>query len=216
MKRKRRAISPALILSYALILSPPPLASQELGLFFTASSSDHPELPTPVGFGAFALMDLAPGWLVRLSYHRASDETRKEGIVCRNYSARIECLPEMVETSVTLGGLRGALVRPFTVGGRVRLGVGIGGSFNQIDAEATGITGRRADLLTTNTGQLGVLGLFTAAVAPIPGAPFRVMGTASAHWVNFRSCSGMDPPQYDPFCGSDSFNELEVGMSYAF
>ncbi|MFC1662393.1 hypothetical protein ACFL3S_13235, partial [Gemmatimonadota bacterium] len=128
----------------------------------------------------------------------------------------IDCQPEMTDTSVTMSGLRGALMRHFDLGGRFRIGAGAGGSFNQIAAEATGVSGRIADLLSPNSGQLGFLVLLSAAVAPVPRIPMRVSGTASGHWVNFRSCSENDPPQYDPFCGTSFFREVELGLSYAF
>ncbi|MFC1660199.1 hypothetical protein ACFL3S_01870, partial [Gemmatimonadota bacterium] len=83
----QRATPAFLILSGFSLVTLSPLKAQEVGAFFTAASSDHVELPGPVGFGASALMELAPEWLVRLSYHRTSEETQKEGVVCRNYSA---------------------------------------------------------------------------------------------------------------------------------
>ena len=54
---------------------------QELGLFYTTISSHHPELPSPMGVGAFARWQIAPGWLLRLSYHRTYEHTEKPGIV---------------------------------------------------------------------------------------------------------------------------------------
>lgn len=212
----RTALSSLLLLLGVLLPPFSHLEAQEVGVFFTVASSDQVELPSPSGFGASALMELGPDWLVRLSLHRTSDDTSKEGIVCRNYSQRIDCLPEMTETSVTMGGLRGALLRTFSVLGWARLGLGAGGSFNQIRAEATGVSGRVADLLSPNSGQLGFLALLSAAVTPVPRIPVRVSGTVSGHWVNFRSCSANDPPQYAPFCGTDRFEEFELGLSYTF
>lgn len=212
----RSAIVFLLLLPGLLPLSSSHLKAQEVGTFLTVARSNQLELPSPSGFGASALMELVPGWLVRLSFHRTADDTSKEGIVCRNYSARIGCLPEMTETSVTLNGFRGALLRTFESVGGARLGVGAGGSFNQINAAATGVSGRVADLLAPNSGQLGFLVLLSGAVTPVPRIPVRVSGTVTGHWVNFRSCSDNDPPQYSPFCGTDRFEEIELGLSYAF
>jgi len=205
-----------LVLSGLIPFGVTPLASQELGGFFSFGSSDQVELPSPSGFGAFAQWEFPGPWLVRLSLHRVGQDTRKEGIVCRNYSARIDCHPEMTDTSVTMGGLRGAFMKAFDLGGRVRIGGGIGASFNQIHAEATGEEGDRADLLAPNTGQVGFLALLTAAIAPVPGIPVRIKGTVTSHWVNFRSCSSNEPPEYAPFCGSNTFKDVELGLSYTF
>jgi hypothetical protein len=194
----------------------PALGAQELGAFYSFGSSDQVEIPDPTGFGAFAQWEFPGSWLVRVSLHRFAQDTYKEGVVCANYSVRIDCISEMVDTSVTMGGLRGALMRAFHVGKVARIGAGLGVSFNQINAEATGETGRRADLLAPNTGQLGFLALLSGALAPLPSIPVRLTGTVTGHWVNFRSCSSNEPPQYAPFCGTDLFKDVELGVSYTF
>ena len=213
---QRPILSVPLILAGLTSFGATPLESQELGAFFSMVSSDQVELPNPTGFGAFAQLEVPGPWLARLSLHRFSDGTRKMGTVCRNYSARIDCHPEMTDTSVTMSGLRGAFMRAFHLGGLARVGAGVGVSFNQVSAEATGEAGGPADLLAPNTGQLGVLVLFSAAVNPVPGVPVRITGTLTGHWVKFRSCSSNDPPEYAPFCGTNAFKDVEMGLSYTF
>jgi hypothetical protein len=161
-------------------------------------------------------VEIDPRWLLQVSFQRVSDGTVKQGVVCVTYSPRIGCAPEQTRTSASLSGLRGAIVRAVHVGRRLRLGGGVGVSFNQVDVAATGVSGRRADLLHPTGGQLGVFGSLSLAVAPYPEIPARVLGRMNAHWVDFRACSGEIPPQYDPFCTSGTFRELEVGLSYAF
>lgn len=75
------------VLGLILLTGTPALAQQpslfqELGVFATATSSDNVELPSLMGFGAFARWQIANGWLFRVSYHRSTEETHKEGIVC--------------------------------------------------------------------------------------------------------------------------------------
>jgi len=166
----------------------------ELGVFVSRASSAHPELPDPAGFGASAHWEVNRFLLARLSFHRLEDDTSKPGTVCRVYSQRIDCRTEMTSTEVTLSGLRGALLGALPVGGWLRLAMGGGLSFNHIDAESVGESGMKADLLSANAGQIGILALLNAAIRPLEGAPLSLTGGVGMHWVDFNACSGEDPP----------------------
>jgi hypothetical protein len=193
-----------------------PSLFQELGGVFTVSNSHHPELPSPVGFGAFARWSFAGSWLFRLSYHRAWEKTRKMGTVCDQYSQRINCRQEPVETHITFTGLRGVFSRTARVGRWGELGLGAGVSFNHVHPEAMSLAGLPADLLIPNAGQIGYLASASVAVSPTPRVPILLVGGYTGHWVSFKGCSGEDPPQYDPFCGWGRFKEVELGLSYTF
>ena len=213
----------AIGLTTILLFSGTPVASaqqsslfQELGGFFTSSSSHHPELPSPVGFGAFARWGFAGSWLFRLSYHRSWEMTRKMGTVCDNYSQRIHCRPEPTETHVTFTGLRGTFSRTARLARWGEIGLGAGLSFNHVDPESTGPNGLPADMLVPKAGQIGYLANASVAVSPTPRVPVLLVGGYTGHWVSFKGCSGEDPPQYDPFCGWGRFRELELGLSYTF
>jgi hypothetical protein len=192
----------------------PPLAAQELGVFSTIASSDHVEFPSPTGFGASAHIELTPNWLVGLALHRVSDKTTKMGTVCRVYSPRIECLPAMTETHITLTGLRAGLMGVYWAGEYLRFGLGGGGSFNQVGVESNGVSGGLADFLDPAGGQLGAYAKVSLAFAPYPRIPFRITGGFASHWAFFHVCSGEDPPQYDPLCEPGTFQEVELGLSY--
>ena len=193
-----------------------PSLFQELGAFYTISSSNHVELPDPRGFGVFARWEVARGWLFRLSYHRSYEETRKEGIVCDQYSQRINCRSEPTKTDVTLSGLRGGFSRVFRLGRWVEIGPGAGLSFNHVNPEATDLTGWPADMLVPNTGQIGYLASLSATLAPPFSFPILFTGGFTNHWIDFNGCSGEEPPQYDPFCGWKPIREIELGLSFVF
>ena len=220
---KRTVTSYIVWTSGVILLGPIPLVSQEpslfqeLGVFAISAQSDHVELPSPIGFGASSVWEFAGHFLARVSYHRVSDDTRKEGVVCDNYSQRIHCRPEITQTSVVFSGLRGALLVAVPLGGQVRLGAGGGMSFNHVNTESVGTeSGLRADLLSPNAGVLGFSALFSVAVMPIRAVPVLLTGGFGVHWANFDTCSATDPPQYDPYCGRDSLREIELGLSYMF
>lgn len=201
----------------------PPLASQqpslfqELGVFAISASSDHPEVPSPKGFGVASWWQLGRHVLGRLSYHRVSDNTVKDGVVCDQYSQRINCRPELTDTDVTLSGLRGTVLGTLVVEDRLRLGAGGGVSFNHVDTEARGVvSGRLADLLAPTAGHIGFSTLVAATLHPFFSLPVRLTGSYGVHWVNFNTCSANDPPQYDPYCGGETFRELELGFSLVF
>jgi hypothetical protein len=190
---------------------------QELGGFAVVMSSDHPELPDPKGFGLASVWEFGGAFMARLSFHRASDDTRKEGIVCDQYSQRINCRPEATETSVSLSGLRGTVMVRVPVGDLVRLGAGGGLSFNHISAESVGtVSNLEADLLAPNAGIIGFNTLLSATITPVASIPLQFTGGFGIHWVDFNTCSGNDPPQYDPFCGMEPFREIELGLSFSF
>lgn len=194
-----------------------PSLFQELGVFHITAHSDHVELPNPTGFGVSSSWEFVGSFMGRLSYHRVSNETRKEGVVCDNYSSRINCRADLTETSATLSGLRGILMWAVPLGEQVRLAAGGGLSFNHLVAEAVGTgTGLRADLLAPNAGIIGFSGLVTARVTPVSSIPVSINGGFGLHWVNFDTCSGNDPPQYDPFCEMEALREIELGLSYVF
>lgn len=193
-----------------------PQLFQELGIFYSASTTDNVELPSPMGFGAFARWEFAGGWLFRLSYHRSYESTAKDGIVCDQYSQRINCRMEPTKTDVTLSGVRGQISRALRLGRIAEIGLGGGVSFNHVNPEAFDLTGWPADMLVPNTGQIGYLAAVSATLALPLGIPILVVGGFTHHWINFNGCSGEDPPQYDPFCGWEPMREIEVGLSYAF
>lgn len=190
---------------------------QELGGLAVVMSSDHPELPDPRGFGIVSVWEFGSAFMARLSFHRGSDDTRKEGIVCDQISQRINCRPELTQTSATLSGLRGTMMVRVPLGGRIRLGVGGGPSFNHISTESVGtVSNLDADLLAPNAGIIGFNTLLSATIKPVPSMQLLLTGGFGVHWVNFSTCSADDPPQYDPYCGMEPFQELEFGLSFGF
>ena len=212
-----------LVIPALLSAGPSPLSSQEpslfqeLGVFSISARSNNLELPSPRGFGVAATWEFLGSLMARLSYQRVSDETRKEGVVCDQYSQRINCRPEQTENAMTFSGLRWVLQWALPVGDQVRLGAGGGLSFNHISAESVGAeSGKQADLLSPNAGIIGFSALLSAAVMPVPKVPVRLTGGFGLHWVNFDTCSANDPPQYSPFCGMETVREIELGLSYAF
>jgi hypothetical protein len=212
----------SLLAILSILLAAPAEAQQqalfhELGGFAVVMSSDHPELPDPKGFGLASVWEFGGNFMTRLSFHRASDETVKEGIVCDQYSQRINCRPEITETSVSLSGLRGTVLVRVPLGDLVRLGAGGGLSFNHISAETVGtVSDLEADLLAPNAGIIGYNTLLSATVTPLASIPLQLTGGFGIHWVDFNTCSGDDPPQYDPFCGMEPFREIELGLSFSF
>ncbi len=211
-----RTVFPAAILFLAVCLPVSEGASQELGLTYSSARSSHREFPAPTGFGGFVLVTINPSWQVQISLQRLAGETDKEGVVCVTYSPRIGCYPEPTHATAALTGLRGALIRTVHLGEWLRLGAGAGLSFSHVDARVRGLSGARGDLLAPNGGQIGAQGVLSAAWAPYPRFPARVIGRFTTHWVYFHTCSGEDPPQYDPFCSAGRFREFDVGLSFAF
>lgn len=205
------------VLALALAgLYPAPLAAQEIGVFATRASSSNSELPEPGGFGIFGEIEVRNAWVFRLTLTRLSDDVRKTGTVCQVYSPRIECHPELVDTSSRLGGLRIDAMRSLHLGSAVRLAAGGGLSLNSISADAVGETGRPADLLQPKAAHTGYQAMVVLGVTPLPSVPVRVSVSYGANWVRFVGCS--DPEEetgsYDPFCGTDRFDELRFGVSY--
>jgi hypothetical protein len=165
---------------------------------------------------AHAEMSVRPGWDFWISIHRVSDATDKEGLVCQHYSPHIGCRNEPTHTSLSLSGLRLGALRPIPLDDRIIIRVGGGGSFNVLDGRATGDSGLRADLLIPKGGQIGAFVALLVELAPIPSLPVSLEGGLQIHWVDFSSCSGEVPPQYDPFCKSEAFREIHVGLSIPF
>jgi hypothetical protein len=192
------------------------LAAQELGAFVTGASSPNPELPAPRGFGVYGEIEVRRAWIFRLTYARLNDDVSKTGTVCQIYSPRIGCGPELVDTSSRLGGLRLGIMRSLHVGSTLRLAAGGGLSFNSISADAVGESGRPADLLLPKAGHTGYQALVTLGLKPLEQLPLRLSASVGANWVRFVGCS--DPEEstgsYDPFCGTDRFDEVRVGLSY--
>ena len=95
--------APLLLLTVSgfLSLAPATAVSQqstpfhELGAFGIAAWSDHPELSNSRGFGAAAAWEFGGFFMARVSFHRISNDSRKEGVVCDQYSQRINCRPEI-------------------------------------------------------------------------------------------------------------------------
>jgi hypothetical protein len=198
------------------VSSQQPRLFQEVGVFAVWGTSHHVELPSPRGLGISTQWGIGRDWLARLSLQRSTDRTRKSGIVCQLYSPRIGCRTKMTETSVTLGGFRGGLLRSVRVWPEARLALGAGLSFNQVEVRSRGEEGGRADLLHPTGGQIGYLGILSVSARPVARIPLSVLGNLNAHWVGFNSCSAEGSTEYDPFCGAGSFREMELGLVYHF
>lgn len=205
----------ALAGAICLFGAPTGAAAQTLGATAVWASSPNAELPHPQGLGLYAQVDAA-GFGFRLSYLRYSDSTRKLGTVCRVYSPRIDCGLEDVDTSARLGGLRADILKTFGLGEMVELGLGGGLSFNSLTATSAGDSGRPADLLMPNTGQIGRQATLSLSVTPVPGVPFELVGSYALHWVRFRGCASLEDRTsgYAPFCGTNRFREIQVGGAF--
>lgn len=205
----------ALAASISLFAMPAGAAAQQLGALAVWATSPNAELPHPQGVGAFAQVDAA-GLGFRLSYLRYSDATQKQGVVCQVYSPRIGCGVEGVDTSARLGGLRVDVLKNLDLGDMVQLGAGGGVSFNSVNSAATGESGRRADLLVPNAGQIGRQATLVLSVAPFRGVPVRLVGSYALHWVRFKGCASAEDATsgYAPFCGTERFREIQVGASF--
>ncbi len=197
----------------AILLLPSPALSQELGLFYNGATSNNPEFPRPRGFAAQALMPFNEDWLFRVSFHRMTDDSVKDGMVCRHYVPHVNCRTEKVRTALSLTGLRLGVHRTLHSGDNLRFGAGTGFSFNSLGGEAVGSSGLEADLLVPNGGQIGAFGFLSLALVPYPRVPITFQAGLNAHWVKFNACSGGTPPQYDPFCTPSTFQEWEMGLS---
>ena len=103
----------------------------------------------------------------------------------------------------------------FTLVEGVSVGLGGGFSVNSVTATSLGESGRRAELYSPKTAQVGWLALGSAGISPIPSVPLRLVGTVTGHWINFNSCAPLEVI-YDPYCGITLFRELEVGITYTF
>jgi hypothetical protein len=189
---------------------------EEVTLFVVMATSDNPEFKSPMGFGVRSTWSFGGHWLFRLGYQRMTDESRKVGTVCKSYAPHISCTQAMTHSQMTLAGLRGGLLRTVVLGNYLRFGLGGGLSFNDLNARKVGEDGLRADLLAPKTGLVGYLALVSAEAIPFPGLPIRLTGDLINHWVHFHTCSGSDPPQYDPFCKISPFREVEIGLAISF
>jgi hypothetical protein len=178
--------------------------------------SGHPELPSPTGFEGSAAWDIWSHWRFVLGYYRMWDHTEKMGLVCRTYAPNISCHASMTENDVTLSGARGTLLRTIVLAPGLRIGLGGGLSFNQVKATSIGDNGMRADLLMPYSGHIGYLARVSAQWIPPLPLPLRLNVTLNEHFVDFNTCSGTTPPQYDPFCDAAELTELGAGLSLVF
>lgn len=204
----------ALVAALMAGVAPSTLSGQEIGGLVLQASSPNPEFPEPSGFGIYGEVEIRQAWIFRLTYTRLNDEVGKAGTVCQVYSPRIECLPEYVNTTSQMGGLRLTAMRSLHVG-RARLAGGGGLSFNSLDVDAVGETGRPADLLLPKAGQTGYHAMVTLGVQPLASVPLRLSASYGGNWVRFKGCADPEDPTsgYDPFCGTDRFDEIQFGAS---
>jgi len=189
---------------------------QELTLSGVMARSTHPEFPDPWGIGGVAAWDFQRHWRLRLSFLRLWDDSEKMGQVCVVYAPNIGCVPSMTFNDVTLSSFRGAILRTKVLIPGLRMGIGGGLSFNDVNARSVGENGMNADLLVPNSGHIGYLAMASAQWIPPLPLPIRLTTSLTEHWVDFNICSGEDPPQYDPFCDAGRFTELEAGLSLVF
>lgn len=189
---------------------------QNLGIYGKVATTENREFPSPRALGIRSTWGFGGHWLFTLALERMEDESQKVGTICRIYAPHISCNQAMTFNEVKMTSLRGGLLRTVVLGRVLRLGAGAGLSFNVMNAESWGENGWKADLLAPKTGQVGYLALLSAEFIPLPAIPLRLTGGLGSHWVHFHTCSGADPPQYDPFCTISWFKEAEVGLSLAF
>jgi hypothetical protein len=212
----------SLVLAALMTLSASPVEGQrdalleEVGVQLVAASTGNPEFPSPWGFQISSRWEFGNHWLLRLSFNRTSDESSKPGLVCSIYAPNVNCIQAMTHSQVALAGLRGSVLRTVDLGTSLRLGAGAGMSFNILRADNLGEDGRKADLLSPKTGIVGYLGLLSADLALDRRLPLHLTGGYTAHLLHFHTCSGFEPPQYDPFCDMALFHEAQLGFAWRF
>lgn len=150
-------------------------------------------------------------WSSQASPHRGPPRTAGPGVIAMGRTSLAGGLSLLVGLI-----LMGAVLRTVVLGSSLRVGFGGGFSFNSIKAASRADDGRKGDLLVPKTGQLGYLALLSADLILLPGFPVWLSGGLNSHWVHFHTCSGSDPPQYDPFCSISRFGEAELGLTIAF
>lgn len=204
------------IMTLAVLILPGPLHGQLFGTHLVQTSSGHPELPSPGGYGAFALIPLSSWMDLRLSYDHITQDSKGPGEVCGHYAPNLMCRPEPVETSTSLGNLGFALLPTIQVRDVFRVSVGPGFGMTQISARSIGtLSGRRANFETPKTAQLGYSGLLSISATPTRLVPLTVVGTAAAHWIEFKGCVSYEEV-YAPFCGKNRITELGLGLAFRF
>lgn len=203
----------ALVAVAGLFLSPGSLIGQALGAHVAFATSHHREFPSPRGFTASMAAPVGAGWEGWATLYRLTDETLKDGVVCRVALADgLGCGMEPVRTRVSLTGFRGGVARALELGHGFGVRAASGLSFNQLSARAEGISGRRASLLTPNGGQIGLFGALLAHWRPIGALPLRLAGRLELHHVRFAACAHASVPVYDPFCEAGTFREVGLGV----
>lgn len=202
-----------MVLAAGFALPPGRLDAQELGLHLVTAASNHREMPSPRGLMLSLAAPVRAGWEGWATLSRISDETFKDGVVCRVATAdRIGCTVEAVRTRVSLTGFRGGVARTLDLKGALGARLAGGLSFSQVSARAEGVSGRKAELLTPNGGQIGFFGALLLHWRPLETLPLRLAGRLEIHRVRFSACSHPTVAVYDPFCESGTFREVGLGV----
>ena len=190
------------------------LQAQTLSFFKGNASVEHPELGEPSEFGIALTVDVASRVFLRAAYTSFASSSDRIGEICTWYEPPRGCGPEAIHGESSLGGISLSALPYVQIFDGVRLGVGGGISLNHLDSRIDGESGRIAWAFIPRGGQVGGVALASLRLGPLDGIPFTVAVNATRHWVNLDGCVA-EPTRYDPFCGTQRFQTLELEVGYA-
>lgn len=186
--------------------------AQEVSVFSVLSTSTQPTLAESGGFGVAGVVAGSQWLRLEASFTTVSSDSRRAAFVCGSYIPPGNCGDEELSEEYLLRSYRVAFAPLILDRPAVDLALKAGLSMSQIVSESRTESIRMTNLQHSRTGQDGRFVGAQLSVRPLRRVPLALQLGGLRQWVDFDACQEYHF-QYAPFCGVDTFDELQIGAA---
>jgi hypothetical protein len=215
VRRETRLWATGILLSLSLSAPATPAAGQEAYVFVNRGTSTNPEFGGLGGVGVAAAFRIDDWIRVQMGLDRRSTDLFRTGIACVNAVVEWKCSPDGIETENSFSSFSVFVLPSIQPTDLLRLSLGPGVVIGTADSDSEPLSGREAKVFIKKTANAGAAGLIDAQLKPSASLPFVLVVQGELRRIRLVACDP-DPTVYSPFCGSDWWSEVKVGIGLRF
>lgn len=192
-----------------------PVAGQEAHVFLVRGSSGDADFGSTRGAGVALAFRLGDRLRVQVGLDTRRARLDRVGTACINPQVGWRCTTEEIATENRFGSFSVAVLPSWRPWEGLRVSAGAGVVVGSADSDNVASSGRQALVFVRETAQAGGLVVADAQLRPVRSLPLVLVGQWQARRIALEGCSEIEDT-YDPFCGTDWWSELQLGLGVRF
>ncbi|MGD2068500.1 MAG: hypothetical protein PVI57_07420 [Gemmatimonadota bacterium] len=192
-----------------------PAASQEAHVFLVRGSSGDADFESTRGVGVALAFRIGDALRVQVGLDTRRARLRRVGIACINPQVGWRCATDEIATENRFSSFSVAVLPSWRPWDMLRVSAGAGVVVGSADSDNVASSGRQALIFVRETAQAGGVVVADAQLRPARSLPLVLVGQWQARRIALEGCSEIEDT-YDPFCGTDWWSELQLGLGLRF